>query len=434
MGWVRIATLWRCVGIALLVVAGGASTATATVSLELKLARERGYPGESVPVTVTLRVRGARVRNIGYPRLDAPAGGTVTFAPPVQRADTDDPDGELYCFSGRISGSKPGRLTVGPARLDLEIMEGASGSAAFFGAIEPRPQTLATQQVTLDMLPLPAKGRPASFSGAVGSFSLAVATSPENSAVGDPLTITTTISGTGSLNSAGCPRITGGALRSYPPAARGRDKGLICEQVVIPSAAGQLPPVVWSYFDPGPGRYRTLRQALPDVSPQSGRTAPTTAPVLPAPPAPSRIQGASLLLLPAVLIGLTAVAFLIHSLRRYVVMTSSRERTALLPAAIEQSLAGLEQSLADNDVEKIYTVLFVLLQELSGIANDVFPAAVTGPLSNSAQSPSGQYAALTHLFRQCDRVRFGRFVPHEEEIRADLSLLRSMLQADHLSI
>ncbi len=427
----RAATIWRCIGTALLLAAGFFVNAAAAVSLELKLAREKIYPGESVPVTVTLRVSDVRVRNIGYPRLAAPAGGSVAFAPPVQDADASDPNVALYRFSGRISSITPGQLAVGPASLDLEIIEAAKGSDAFFGAIEPRPQSLVTAPVTLTVLPLPAD-RPASFSGAIGSFSMKATSSPETPSPGDPLTITTTISGAGTLNSARCPRIAGDNLRSYPPTVRNKDKGLVCEQVVIPAAAGHLPPVVWSYFDPEPGRYCTLRQNLPDVAPSSGRNAATTAPVPPASSSPSHVQGASALMLLIALIGLTVAICMTLSLRRHAVIIPSGERAVAVPPSIKQSLARLEQSLIDGDVEKFYTVLFRLLQELVGVEGNISPAAVTGLQPPPPDTPSNQSVALTHLFTRCDRIRFGRFVPREEEMRADLSLMQSVLHPDHL--
>ena len=203
------------------------------LSLSISLGKERAYPGEAVPVTATFRVNNAAVRNIGYPRLATPGVGSVTFGSPVQFLDPLDPNTTLYRFESQLSGAKPGEATVGPASLDCEVMEQATGSAAFFGGQVPHAVKLSSAPVTLTVLPLPIAGKPALFSGAIGTFSLSVKAIPAQVATGDPITITTTIRGNGSLSDAGCPTITGPALQSFPVRATQSASQLICEQVVV---------------------------------------------------------------------------------------------------------------------------------------------------------------------------------------------------------
>jgi hypothetical protein len=412
-----------------LLVVGMSATAAAQVSLELALGRERVYPGEEVQVTVTLRVSDAMVRNIGYPHLADPAGGQVVFAPPLQVASASDSNVALYRFSGRIHGVKPGPLLVGPASLDLEIMEADSGSAAFFGAVVPRPNSLETVPVSLHILSLPAAGRPTSFSGAIGTFSMAVNAKPALISVGDPLTIITTINGSGNLDGVGCPQVAGDNLRSYPPTAQRGDDSLVCEQVVVPAAAGNLPSVVWSYFEPRLRRYKTTRQVLPSVTiapRMEGAPVESVSDTASSPPASSFRRPVPPVWLLAML-GLTAAIFLAWVMRRRCLSVSPQKRVATAPQALTQSVAQLEQLLADGDVEIFYTLLFAILQNIVGMTSDCSVPVVVGILPNSSADVSSLSLPLKQLFAQCDRVRFGCFVPRTEEMQSDLALLHSVL-------
>jgi tetratricopeptide (TPR) repeat protein len=141
--------------------------------------------------------------------------------------------------------------------------------------------TLEADPVPLIVLPLPTAGRPPSFGGAVGSFSLAATASPLEVRAGDPVTLSLTLRGTGNLAHAQAPALAGSdALKVYPPSAtaeseRGAAIEKRFEQVVIPQTAGDtaLPPLVFSFFDPRSATYRTAT------------TPPIPLHVLPAPPA-----------------------------------------------------------------------------------------------------------------------------------------------------
>jgi hypothetical protein len=419
----RTATIWRGIGSTLLLVAGFSASAAAAVSLELKLARERIYPGESVPVTVTLRVSDARVRNIGYPRLAAPSGGSVAFAPPVQGTDANDPNVVLYRFSGRISSVKPGQLGVGPASLDLEIMEAAKGSDGFFGAIDPWPQSLVTAPVTLTVLPLPTD-RPASFGGAIGTFTMAVSTNPAVAAVGEPLTITTTIGGTGNLDGANCPDVTVPTIRTYPPTARRRQNEFICEQVVIPTATGAPPPVIWSYFSPSQQRFQTLRHTLPVVVPApvlaaalTKGTAASSAARAPKPPT-SRSHLPAWLAAACILIGAVWMARVILG-NRHPAPTAGGDACQ----AVEQLLGQAELALASNDVEMFYTMVMQVLQEIVAGEAGLPPQGIAG-ITNTATG--GETA---ELFRRCHQVRYGHILPPAETVSQDLHRLYTILTA-----
>jgi tetratricopeptide (TPR) repeat protein len=99
--------------------------------------------------------------------------------------------------------------------------------------------------------------------GAVGRFEMEVKAAPLELGVGDPVTVTTTIRGTGDLASVPPPTIAGSdALRVYPVQQSGQPAAgeRVFEQVVIPRRAGTvtLPETRFSYFDPDARAYRTI--------------------------------------------------------------------------------------------------------------------------------------------------------------------------------
>ncbi|MBI5655836.1 MAG: BatD family protein, partial [Geobacter sp.] len=184
-------------------------------ALSLDLASERAYAGEAVPLRVRLRNPGRTIRNVGYPRIEThglPAIATLAAAPRQGEGES----AQVFVFSGTVTPDKAGTFLIGPARLECEVMEAAQGSSAFFGGVEPRTVSLASEPVSLTVLPLPAAGRPDTFSGAVGSFTLNIVARPDSAAIGDPLTITAVIGGMGNLTSAACPSLAGAGFRSYP--------------------------------------------------------------------------------------------------------------------------------------------------------------------------------------------------------------------------
>lgn len=99
----------------------------------------------------------------------------------------------------------------------------------------------------MKVLPLPVTGRPADFSGAVGTFDMRSEVTPATTTAGDPLTLKLTVSGAGNferLNSAGLPNSA--EWKTYKPNARfvaGDSAGLqgakIFEQAVVPQQPGR---------------------------------------------------------------------------------------------------------------------------------------------------------------------------------------------------
>jgi hypothetical protein len=146
----------------------------------------------------------------------------------------------------------------------------------FFGATVPKDITVSSAPAELNVLPLPTEGRPADFSGAVGSFKIASELSAASAASGDPLTLRMHVTGSGNFD-----RVDSSMLdhldswKTYPPKSSfaaadslGFKGEKTFEQPLIASRPGAqtLPPLAFSYFDPTTRRYETAHAAALNVN------------------------------------------------------------------------------------------------------------------------------------------------------------------------
>jgi hypothetical protein len=159
--------------------------------------------------------------------------------------------------------------------------------------LDRREAFVSSRRLVLDIRPLPDERRPADFSGAVGSFSVAARARPRSLRAGDTLKLTLSITGRGNLDLLEPPRL--GALPGFHVygAIKGRDQaGHIVTYDLMPLTEDvkEVPTLHFSYFDPGPPPgYRTVTlppiplevQALPP-----GRTLELPPDVMPKRPVP----------------------------------------------------------------------------------------------------------------------------------------------------
>ncbi|MGH9807468.1 MAG: BatD family protein, partial [Terriglobia bacterium] len=144
----------------------------------------------------------------------------------------------------------------------------------FAGVGEQREVKFSSEPTTVEVKPLPPNA-PASFSGAVGHFSLTTEVKPRTAQVGDPLTVTANISGRGSFDRVTAPELENDrGWHTYPPSAKFKpddDIGIsgtkTFEMVLTPDEPKKaVPPLVFSYFDPLKEAYVTLKgEKLPVV-------------------------------------------------------------------------------------------------------------------------------------------------------------------------
>jgi tetratricopeptide (TPR) repeat protein len=244
------------------------------LSLTLEVARTAIFVHERIPVIITLRIGAVRVDDLQYPELASESLAVGGFSEPRQRRQSG-PQGTEHVveFRTTVTPLKQGEITLGPALLRLRKAVPGRRRSPFGGIFgdEMQPIELLSDPVLLDVKPLPAEGRPANFSGAVGRFALTTDITPRDVAAGDPVTVKTVIRGDGSLDGASPPAVVETeALRVYPVQTGETANADVrsFEQVVIPKHEGtiEIRGPSFSYFDPIAGRYVTLDGAVAAVT------------------------------------------------------------------------------------------------------------------------------------------------------------------------
>ena len=262
-------------------------------SLTVRPARNSAYVGEFVPVEIkALFEEGMRVTLSSRPSV---SGGAVTVhSISNEPRETQEIRHGRTCtvliWNAGISGAKEGRVDLtGNLSVTLLIREhlslpdnplfdnpffnndlfGRDVFNDFFGGMKEKTVNLSADPQVLEVLPLPEQGKTPSFNGAIGSFSMKVSSSPASVRTGDPVTVRAKISGAGNFDRVSKPIFSADRdWKTYNPGASfkplddiGYQGEKIFEQVIIPQSPDlkEVPPLVFSYFDPASGSYREIR-------------------------------------------------------------------------------------------------------------------------------------------------------------------------------
>jgi len=164
--------------------------------------------------------------------------------------------------------TRSGELEVGAMKLAGQAVR--SGGFFFQNA---EPFEVSSDPIRITVKPLPEAGRPASFSGGVGDFSVKASVSSDSSIDGAPINVVFAVAGTGNIRLVGEPKLSGiSGLKVLSPETKdnvrtgeGRVSGTReFTFPVIPTADGKhvIPALEFGFFDPKSGAYYT-RSASP---------------------------------------------------------------------------------------------------------------------------------------------------------------------------
>ncbi len=239
------------------------------LTLSLSLPKTTIYQGEVVPVTIKLLARGVSLNEVTYPNLSQSDFVFGKMDKPLQTEETIN--GEPYKvveFHTTLTPVKTGALSLGPVTLNCNIIVKSRDSDSFFDDFFPNYEKQSVQvkskKVSLSILPLPAAGKPANFSGGIGQFQLNVTATPATVNQGDPLTAKLALSGKGNFQAVNAPALQNSSgFKVYDPQRKNstdQNGGVIFEQVLIPVDAKikQIGPYVFSYFNPAAGKYQQI--------------------------------------------------------------------------------------------------------------------------------------------------------------------------------
>jgi hypothetical protein len=282
-----------------------AASANNLVFAELIVPSKTAYVGEIVPVQIRMGFD-PRVQ----PRLIEPPEitGQGFTAQKLQQTgeNTETINGRSYevvMFKTAIAAARAGKFEIGPVKAKAQVVvprrpraprsrprspfdlfdQDDPFSDPFFSNPfsqlgERREVEIKSEPVALEVKPLPPNA-PLSFSGAIGNFTMTTDAKPKSVQVGDPITVTTTISGRGNFDRVNAPVIEDErGWHKYPPSSKfkqddevGISGAKTFEMVLSPNEKKQgLPLLAFSYFDPVKEHYVTLHSEPIPINVQGG--------------------------------------------------------------------------------------------------------------------------------------------------------------------
>ena len=249
---------------------------------------------ENEPVIVEYRLyTRVNVTSYGITRLPATAGFWVEeFELPQQpQVEQVVRDGVAYATAVirkvALYPTGPGTKTLEPLAIEAQARLQRRSRDPFddlFGNFFNRSSLFgevvsagaASRPIDIDVLPLPAEGRPADFSGLVGDLAVESSVDRDSLAANEAVTLRVDVSGSGNLKALAPPQLAfPPTVEAFPPEVTDRlrttDTGVsgtrTWEYVLIPRAPGTLtiPGVDMGYFNAAAGGYETASAPALDL-------------------------------------------------------------------------------------------------------------------------------------------------------------------------
>jgi hypothetical protein len=425
------------------------------IFLTLEAPKEKAYLNEVLAVTVRLYVMGIGARDVQYPEFAHEGLSKGEFARPRQYQQSVN--GRLYNvveFQAPLFGLRPGVFQIGPASLKLNLLIPRQERGRvptgweqifdrgffpdFFGGYELYPYEAKAAALTLTVLDLPAEGRPQDFTGAVGDFRFRATASPAQVPVGDPVTLKAIVEGQGNFMPVAAPRLgSQEGFKVYDPQVTQEPQRKVFEQVIMPQneRVDRVPALVFSFFDPAAGAYRTLTQgpfplkvtASADVSRVVGSTAPAAAggrqesfgrdivyikeSLGSLSPAPGGIWTGSFPWLVQVVPPLSFLIFAFLRARSRKLESDVRfARRLRAPRQARQGLQKAGKLLREGQAAAFYDSVFLVLRDYLGDRFHLPSQAITVSVIDEVIAPRGvgteTLADLKEIFTDCDTARY----------------------------
>ncbi len=289
-----------------------ATGANNMVFAELIVPSKTAYVGEIVPVQIRMGFD-PRVR----PRLIEPpeiTGQGFTAQKLQQSAENTETIGgriyEVVTYKTAIAAARAGKFEIGPVKAKAQVVIPRRQSAPrtrgrspfdLFDQDDPfsdpffsnpfsqfgerREVEIKSEPVALEVKPLPPNAPP-SFSGAIGNFTMTTEAKPKTVQVGDPITVTNTISGRGNFDRVNAPVLEDErGWHKYPPSSKFKQDDEVglsgtktFEMVLSPNDKKQgLPLLAFSYFDPVKEQYVTLHSDAIPITVEGGAAVASSA-------------------------------------------------------------------------------------------------------------------------------------------------------------
>lgn len=243
------------------------------------LSKNAVYPGEPVTVTFKLYTRFPQVNieDIKFPEYkdawmnELKESGDKAFSREVYNGQTYN---MAVLQKSLFIPQLPGNLDIKPVTAQV-LVQFTQRSGNFWedffngGRVRQERLSVTGNNTVLKVKDYPENGKPASFNGATGDFTMKVETDRDSIAMNDAITLKMTVSGSGNLSLLAAPELKlPNVFEVYDPKSSenisvkpgGATGSKTFEYLVIARSPGKykLNPIEFSYFNPSTGKYITL--------------------------------------------------------------------------------------------------------------------------------------------------------------------------------
>ena len=265
----------------------GQSSDNTALFVRLILSKNKIYEQEAVLATIKLytQASGVQAENYSFPSFEGFVVQDIDL-PQNTSFSLENYNGVNYkvavlkqCL---LFPQRTGKITITPGKFDFQVETYQLVNGPFGPMRVPQgvSRSVSTNTASVEVMPLPG-GKPASFMGGVGDFSLSSSISSTHVKANEAITLKLTIKGSGNLKYLKNPELQlPNDFDTYDPkvdvnvkASAGGVSGIrTVEYTTIPRFAGtfKIPAVEFSYFDIKSKSYKTLRTEAYEVTVDKG--------------------------------------------------------------------------------------------------------------------------------------------------------------------
>lgn len=419
------------------------------------------YVGQVFPVSMELLAQGLRQSHLPVPQLVTDSIRFTRIRPEYRQASARSLNGVLYqnvfLFETGAVAMKPGKLNL-IFELDVIVMDYRQD---VFG--RQRKLHLTSDPIPIEVLPLPATGKPEQFTGAVGQYQMTTTVEPNRAKIGDPMELRISLAGSGALDNTPVPEpASWNGFKTHPATSeieytdlRHLSSRKQFKRMIIPTdpKLTHVPALQFSYFDPVTEQYVTLTTPPTPVE----ITASTPPNPRGDPPAPDGLAptddtlaiqtirhapGRLAQLQPPLITRTWFLAIPGVSLLAFLVAFGWRQRVEYYeahPEAVRRhhvrrltrnTLRQLQSDASRKNAAEFYEGVQLILREQIGLATDQPAAGLTANsmLTAPLNLPKEAQTALTRLLEQEEVTRFSGAIA-TPNVDAALNDLNCVLRA-----
>ncbi len=179
----------------------------------------------------------------------------------------------ILAYSARLYPEKTGHAVLDPMKISVQMIENDYSSGFGFGNQRYKNKDLSSANVEIEVLPLPAEGVPASFTGLVGEHEFNLSVPKTKYLVNEPIEVKLEVKGKGALENFDAPVIYSDKnLEAFDTKSEVAEIGTqaakkLFEYTLLARGPVKIASreVAFAYFEPSSGRYIEKKVSIPGI-------------------------------------------------------------------------------------------------------------------------------------------------------------------------